>query len=277
MAVVFVAVAGVAGALAYSAWANEVEFDRLMAERRSRRWRPSAISRRSRPSAARWPGSPTRWSPTSSGARSTWIRASSTPRCETCAARPRSTRARSVPSSWSAMSTSRWGAPIAPPSATKPYVALDEQNARVLYKLGLARYRAGRPAAAVEAAPAGARVRSGAGRRALRAGPGRARSASVAGGARVARNIGAVVARRPDRVARSARRGLRTGRRSHQVDQSARGPGGAGAVAGRSARGGGPGPGARRARPMRRSRRSAARSSAFPRRRRPTPRWVTSG
>src|SRR6188508_1237263 len=30
MAVVFVAVAGVAGALAYSAWANEVEFDRLM-------------------------------------------------------------------------------------------------------------------------------------------------------------------------------------------------------------------------------------------------------
>ena len=31
MAVVFVAVAGVAGALAYSAWANEVEFDRYMA------------------------------------------------------------------------------------------------------------------------------------------------------------------------------------------------------------------------------------------------------
>ena len=29
MAVVFVALAGVAGALAYSAWANEVEFDRL--------------------------------------------------------------------------------------------------------------------------------------------------------------------------------------------------------------------------------------------------------
>ena len=31
VAVVFVALAGVAGALAYSAWANEVEFDRLMA------------------------------------------------------------------------------------------------------------------------------------------------------------------------------------------------------------------------------------------------------
>ena len=49
------------------------------------------------------------------------------------------------------MSTSSLGRADRAAERYEAYVALDEQNARVFYKLGLARYRAGRPAAAVDA------------------------------------------------------------------------------------------------------------------------------
>ena len=149
MAVVFVAVAGVAGALAYSAWANEVEFDRLMAsgdEAVTAERHFQAIEAFSG-AVARKPDSMVAYFKRGSvyldqGELDAALRdLRRATEIDPSALRPLELVGDvSVALGRADRAVERYEA----------YVALDEQNARVLYKLGLARYRAGRPAAAIE-------------------------------------------------------------------------------------------------------------------------------
>ena len=72
------------------------------------------------------------------------------PRSATCAGPPSSTPARCAPSRCSATSTSRLGRADRAIEQYEAFISLDERNARVLYKLGLARYRDGRVQTAIE-------------------------------------------------------------------------------------------------------------------------------
>ena len=74
------------------------------------------------------------------------------PRCETCAGRPISIRRRRGRASCWATSATRWAASIAPPSATANTSPSTTARRACLYKLGLAQYRAGQPAACVAVA-----------------------------------------------------------------------------------------------------------------------------
>ncbi len=150
MAVVFVALAGVAGALAYSAWANEVEFDRLMAAGDQ-----AVAAERHFQAIEAFSGAVAR-KPDSMVA---YFKRGSVylDQGELDAALRDLRRATEIdPSALRPLELSgdvnvALGRADRAAESYESYVALDEQNARVFYKLGLARYRAGRPAAAVEA------------------------------------------------------------------------------------------------------------------------------
>lgn len=149
MAVVFVAVAGVAGALAYSAWANEVEFNRLMASGDE-----AVTAERHFQAIEAFSGAVAR-KPDSMVA---YFKRGSVylDQGELDAALRDLRRATGIdPSALGPLELAgdvsvALGRADRAVERYEAYVALDEQNARVLYKLGLARYRAGRPAAAIE-------------------------------------------------------------------------------------------------------------------------------
>ena len=149
MAVVFVAVAGVAGALAYSAWANEVEFDRLMAAGDQ-----AVAAERHFQAIEAFSGAVAR-KPDSMVA---YFKRGSVylDQGELDAALRDLRRATEIdPSALRPLElvgdvNVALGRADRAAEGYEAYVALDEQNARVHYKLGLARYRAGRPGAAVE-------------------------------------------------------------------------------------------------------------------------------
>lgn len=150
MAVVFVAVAGVAGALAYSAWANEVEFDRLMAGGDQ-----AVAAERHFQAIEAFSGAVAR-KPDSMVA---YFKRGSVylDQGELDAALRDLRRATEIdPSALRPLELAgdvnvALGRADRAAERYEAYVGLDEQNARVFYKLGLARYRAGRPAAAVDA------------------------------------------------------------------------------------------------------------------------------
>ena len=149
MAVVFVAVAGVAGALAYAAWANEREFDRLMAAGDA-----AVTAERHFQAIEAFSGAVTR-KPDSMVAHlkrgSVYLGQG-----ELDAALRDLRRATEIDPSAPRPLELVGDVNIAlrrAERAVESYeacVALDDRNARVLYKLGLARYRAGRAAAAIE-------------------------------------------------------------------------------------------------------------------------------
>lgn len=149
MAVVFVAVAGVAGALAYSAWANEVEFDRLMASGDQ-----AVAAERHFQAIEAFSGAVAR-KPDSMVA---YFKRGSVylDQGELDAALRDLRRASEIdPSALRPLELAgdvnvALGRADRAAEDYEAYVALDEQNARVYYKLGLARYRAGRPGAAVD-------------------------------------------------------------------------------------------------------------------------------
>ena len=149
MVVVLVAVAGVAGALAYSAWANEVEFDRQMAGG------DQAVAAGRHFQAIEAFSGAVALKPDSMVA---YFKRGSVylDQGELDAALRDLRRATEIDPS--ALRPLELGGDVSVALGRadraveryEAYVALDEQNARVLYKLGLARYRAGRPAAAIE-------------------------------------------------------------------------------------------------------------------------------
>ena len=149
MAVVVVAVAGVAGALAYSAWANEVEFDRLMdagdqAVAAQRHFQAieafsGAVARKPDSMVAYFKRGSVYLDQGELDAALLDLRRAT--EIDPSALRPLELVGDvNVALGRADRAAERYEA----------YVALDEQNARVLYKLGLARYRAGRPVAAIE-------------------------------------------------------------------------------------------------------------------------------
>lgn len=149
MAVVFVAVAGVTGALAYSAWANELAFDRLMASGDQ-----AVAAERHFQAIEAFSGAVAR-KPDSMVA---YLKRGSVylDQGELDAALRDLRRAAEIdpsdPRPLELVGDVNVALGRADDAAEdyEAYVALDEQNARVLYKLGLARYRAGRPGAAVD-------------------------------------------------------------------------------------------------------------------------------
>jgi tetratricopeptide (TPR) repeat protein len=150
MAVVVVAVAGVTGALAYSAWANEVEFDRLMASGDQ-----AVAAERHFQAIEAFSGAVAR-KPDSMIA---YFKRGSVylDQGELDAALRDLRRAAAIdPSDVRPLElvgdvNVALGRADRAAEDYEAYVALDEQNARVYYKLGLASYRAGRPGAAVAA------------------------------------------------------------------------------------------------------------------------------
>ena len=276
VAVVIVAIAGVAGALAFGALANEREFDRLIADGDAAvaAERPfQAIEAYSGAIALKPDSMLAHFKRGAVYQAQNELEAAL--RDFRSADRSRS-RARCARSSRSATSTWPSAATSARSSATRRSSPSTSATPRVLYKLGLARYRAGRierrdrrrckQALAIDPAH---------GRSALRARPRPARSRSAAGRAQVARRSGAPLPCQPDVGARSAGGCVSAGRRLRPRDQPARSARGARAGARRSRGGGRPGAGARRprgcggdhAQPRRRalSRRAAGLRGARPR------------
>ena len=161
MAVVFVAVAGVAGALAYSAWANEVEFARLMADgdRAVAAERHFQAIEAFSGAVARKPDSMVAYFKRGSvylaqGELDAALRdLQRATQIDPSALRPATQIDPSAlrPLELVGDVNVQLGRADRAAASYEAYIALDDQNARVFYKLGLARYRAGRPAAAVEA------------------------------------------------------------------------------------------------------------------------------
>ncbi len=150
LAVVFVAVAGVAGALAYSAWANEREFDRLMADG------DRAVGAEHHFQAIEAYSGAVALKPDSMVAHlkrgSVYLE-----QRELDAALRDLRRATDIdPSALRPLElvgdvNVALGRADRAVERYEAYVALDEQNARVFYKLGLARYRAERAGSAIDA------------------------------------------------------------------------------------------------------------------------------
>jgi tetratricopeptide (TPR) repeat protein len=148
LAVVFVAVAGVAGALAYSAWHNEQEFDRLMADGDA-----AAGAERHFQAIEAFSGAVAR-KPDSMVAHlkrgSVYLEQGQLED----ALRDLRRATQIDPSALRPLEmvgdvNVELGRAERAVERYEAYVELDDQNARVLYKLGLARYRAGRTAAAL--------------------------------------------------------------------------------------------------------------------------------
>lgn len=149
LAVVFVAVAGVAGALAYSAWANEQEFDRFMADG------DRALAADHHFQAIEAYSGAVALKPDSMVAH---LKRGSVyqNQGELDAALRDLRRATEIdPTALRALElygdvSAAMGRADRAMERYEAYVALDDQNARILYKLALARYRAGRtPSVAV--------------------------------------------------------------------------------------------------------------------------------